>query len=354
MQAFVLQEYRLNAPVVNPSLIPILLHRLDERSNNFFADVSNLVMYETAAPMHVYDAEKVVGNLTIRMAYEGELFEALNDKTYTLKSTDLVIADEVGVVCLAGIIGGKRTATHSSTTHILVEAGCFDATVIRFTSARIGLRTAASMRFEKSQNPLGCQQAMLRFEDYLIEYSASQKISQASFQCEIPTVQIELTHHYIESCLGTTIAKESVIAILQKLAFEVRESDNLYTVQVPAHRATKDVSIPADIVEEIARMYGYENIPSTPIIRSNDIVQENKRISLIRSLRLFLASRNLLECYNYSFSNQEDNEHVGITDHTNSIALLNSTNEDHTHMRRHMLPWMLHTISDNTRRAPTF
>ena len=134
----------------------------------------------------------------------------------------------------------------------------------------------------------------------------------------------------------------------------MRESDNLYTVQVPAHRATKDVSIPADIVEEIARMYGYENIPSTPIIRSNDIVQENKRISLIRSLRLFLASRNLLECYNYSFSNQKDNEHVGITDHTNSIALLNSTNEDHTHMRRHMLPWMLHTISDNTRRAPTF
>lgn len=354
MQAFVLQEYKLDTPVVNPSLIPILLHRLDERSNNFFADVSNLVMYETAAPMHVYDAEKVVGNLSIRMAYEGETFEALNDKTYTLKTTDLVIADDIGVVCLAGIIGGKRTATHSSTTHILVEAGCFDATVIRFTSARIGLRTAASMRFEKSQNPLGCQRAMLRFEDYLIEYSTSQKISQASFQCEIPTVQIELAHHYIESCLGTTIAKESVIAILQKLAFEVCESDNLYTVQVPAHRATKDVSIPADIVEEIARMYGYENIPSTPIIRSNDIVQENKRISLIRSLRLFLASQNLLECYNYSFSNQKDNEYVGITDHANSIALINSTNEDHTHMRRHMLPWMLHTINDNTRRALTF
>lgn len=154
VQAFVLREYQIETPVINPSLIPILLHRLDERSNNFFADVSNLVMYETAAPMHVYDADKVVGSLSIRMAYEGETFEALNDKTYSLKATDLVIVDEIGIVCLAGIIGGKRTATHSATKHILVEAGCFDATTIRFTSARIGLRTAASMRFEKSQNPL--------------------------------------------------------------------------------------------------------------------------------------------------------------------------------------------------------
>ncbi len=180
-------------------------------------------MYETAAPMHVYDAEKVVGNLTIRMAYEGELFEALNDKTYTLKPTDLVIADDVGVVCLAGIIGGKRTATHTSTTHILVEAGCFDATTIRFTSARIGLRTAASMRFEKSQNPLGCERAMGRFEDYLIEYSHSVRISQSSFQKEMPVIEIKLTHDYIESCLGTTITKEKIITILQKLAFEVSE-----------------------------------------------------------------------------------------------------------------------------------
>ena len=114
------------------------------------------------------------------------------------------------------------------------------------------------------------------------------------------------------------------------------------------------MSIPADIVEEVARMYGYENIPSTPIIRSNEIVVENKRVALIRSVRSFLVSQNLLECYNYSFSNQEDNEHVGIYDHTNSIALLNSTNEDHTHMRRHMLPWMLHTIKDNAKRAEVF
>lgn len=195
---------------------------------------------------------------------------------------------------------------------------------------------------------------MLRFEDYLIEYSKSQKVSQAFFQKEVPVVQIELTHKYIESCLGTTIVKDKIITILQKLAFEVNESNQLYTIRVPAHRATKDVSIPADIVEEIARMYGYENIPSTPIIRSNDIVPENKRISLIRSLRSFLASQNLLECYNYSFSNQKDNEGIGITDHHNSIALLNSTNEDHTHMRRHMLPWMLHCIHENIRRAPLF
>lgn len=195
---------------------------------------------------------------------------------------------------------------------------------------------------------------MGRFEDYLIEYSHNVRVSQSSFQKEMPVVEIKLTHDYIESCLGTTITKEKIITILQKLAFEVSELDSLYTVQVPAHRATKDVGIPADIVEEIARMYGYENIPSTPIIRSNNIVQENKRISLIRSLRSFLASQHLLECYNYSFSNQQDNEHVGIYDHANSIALLNSTNEEHTHMRRHMLPWMLHCIYENTRRASAF
>ncbi|MFO0763956.1 MAG: phenylalanine--tRNA ligase subunit beta [Candidatus Gracilibacteria bacterium] len=354
IQTFTLNEYQIAHPVTNPGLIPILLHRLDERSNNFFADVSNLVMYETAAPMHIYDADKLVGVVSIRMAQEGELFEALNDKTYILKSTDLVIADEVGVICLAGVIGGKRTATHASTTHILVEAGCFDATTIRFTSARIGLRTAASMRFEKSQNPLGCERAIRRFEDYLKEYSESTRISQASFKPITPTVEIELTHKYIESCLGVDISKEQITSILQKLAFEVSESNESYHVRVPAHRATKDVSIPADIVEEVARMYGYENIPSTPIIRSNEIVVENKRVALIRSVRSFLVSQNLLECYNYSFSNQEDNEHVGIYDHTNSIALLNSTNEDHTHMRRHMLPWMLHTIKDNTKRAEVF
>jgi len=131
-----------------------LLQRSGLASKFDLVDITNIVITELGQPMHVFDADKITGNICVRQARDGEEIEALNGEKYTLKSSDIVIADDAQVLAIAGIIGGMSSAVTESTKNIYFESACFDAATVRQTSARIGLRTDSLMRFEKSLDPL--------------------------------------------------------------------------------------------------------------------------------------------------------------------------------------------------------
>lgn len=319
-----------------PDALRILLDRLGEKSHTIAADASILVMYEFGLPVHAYDADKIQGDISLRYAHEGEQMIAIGGKELTLSAQDIVISDEAGVIALAGVIGSERSSVDPETKRILLESACFDATSIRLTSARVGLRTGASMRYEKSQNPAMYTTAIHRFGEYMAEYFQTQPgPTIAYFEPSVPhTIALELKT--LDERSGLHIPAQVASDILTKLGFEVTQVGSHLCVTIPSHRAQKDITIEMDLIEEIVRIYGYENIPSLPFPKNSQLTAKNRVIEVIRDIRQEAMSVGMNEVYNYSFSNTDQNTLFGIADHQNSIALLNPNTTHQTHMRRVM------------------
>lgn len=336
-----------------PDILKILLSRLGEKSHTIVADASILVMYEFGLPVHAYDADKIQGSIRVRYAQSGEQMIALGGKELTLSPQDIVISDEVGVIALAGVIGSERTSVSPGTKRVLLESACFDATSVRLTSARVGLRTGASMRYEKSQNPAMYTTAIHRFGEYMSEYfQATQGVTQAYFEPSAPhTILLDL--QTLDERSGLHIPAQTASDILTKLGFEVTQVEDHLSVVIPSHRAQKDVTIEMDLIEEIARIYGYENIPSLPFPKNSQLTAKNIVVEAIKNIRREAMSIGMNEVYNYSFSNIDQNALFGIIDHQNSIALLNPNTTHQTHMRRAMAPLMVETIKENEKKSDT-
>lgn len=288
------------------------------------------------------------------MAQTGELFTALNDQEYTLSDKDLVIADDEKILALAGIIGGKTSAVSSQTTRVIFECATFDATTIRLTAQRFGLRTDASTRYEKSFDPYLTRVALARIGDYL-DFLGKDTTVYAGFSYLSPSahrdIRITLTHQWLSAKIGCIISQDHVQTILTNLGFTVSVSEDTYTVTVPSWRATKDVSIAEDIAEEVARVWGYDRIDAVPMI--DQIVPPRENIA--RSLRHIVAdalrSTGYTEVYNYSFSSATHDARIGLMNMDGAIAIKNAFNVEYTHMRRSLIPHLLKNTSDNRRLA---
>ncbi len=324
---------------------------------NNIVDVTNFVMADLAQPMHAYDAAKLNGGITVRTAADGEPCPALNGTTYSLDPSVLVIADESGPVGIAGIIGGGPSAISASTTTILLEAANFHAASIRKTSTKLKLRTDASMRFEKSQDPANTVRALGRAIALLEQVSPGIRVVGGVADVFYPTAlpaSIEFSLAWMRRKLGKAdLTAAEVTAILTSLVFGVTEADGEFTVTVPSWRATKDVSIKDDLVEEVGRMIGYSNLTPLPPLVPNTVPPLPPERAYLRGLRQLLTAQGYTEVYNYSFVNEAQAVELGlpIADH---VRVVNPIAQGQELLRTSLLPHIKRNINDNAREFESF
>jgi phenylalanyl-tRNA synthetase beta chain len=325
---------------------------------NNIVDVTNYVMSELAQPMHAFDAAKLHGpTIFVRGARAGEQIVALNEESYNLSPANLVIADAEAPIALAGVIGGLHSAIGSDTKRIVLESANFQAASVRKTSVALKLRTDASMRFEKSQDPLSTVRGLARAVELLAEVSPGIRLvgGLADSHGELKTpAPIELSVDWLKAKLGRELDAREVRSILESLEFGVRESaPGRFLVTVPSWRATKDISIKDDLLEEVGRMVGYESItPQAPLIESV-VPPEDASRKYLRRVRNMATAQGFTEVYNYSFVTEEMARafHMNLEEH---VGVANPIASGQTLLRASLLPAILKNILDNSRHLGTF
>ena len=315
-------------------------------------------MAELPQPTHAYDADKLSGKtIFVRSASEGEKCPALNGETYTLTAADLVIADEAGPIGLAGIIGGGPSAISNTTTRIVFEAGNFQASNLRLSSVRHKLRTDASMRFEKSLDPENTARALARAMELLPLVSPGIRVVGGvvdNYGPKAEPKQIEMPMSFLTRKLGKDVSQEETTRLLTALGFAVKESaPSVLSVGVPTWRATKDVSLKDDLVEEIGRMVGYDSITPTPPMVASTVPPANPLRLYLRRLRAELTAQGFTEAHNYSFVTETDIQRFGGNP-SEHISVQNPIASELTHMRRSLLPGLFKSILANIRYFPEF
>jgi phenylalanyl-tRNA synthetase beta chain len=337
-------QYRLTAIGLNPI--------------NNIVDMTNYVMAEIAQPMHAFDADLLKGDtIFIRPARPGEQFRALNDESYTLDPSNLVIADSGGAIALAGVIGGGDSAISAKTTRVVLESANFQASSIRKTSSAIKLRTDASMRFEKAQDPHNTVRGLARAIELLREICPTARLvgGVADQMRPIPPPPaIELPLDWLERKLGRAIPAAEVRRILESLSFGVAEPrPGVFSVNVPSWRATKDVSIKDDLVEEVGRMIGYGSItPQAPLLPSV-VPPGNPTRRFQHEVRDIFVDNGYTEVYNYSFLSEEAVRAFGF-DPADHVRVTNPIASDQALMRRSLLPGVWANVLENAKHLDNF
>src|SRR5580692_4287786 len=297
----------------SPLWLQYRLEAIGLNAINNVVDVTNFVMAELAQPMHAFDADKLRSRtIFVRSARAGEQIAALNGETYDLDPSNLVIADPEGAVALAGVIGGAGSAISATTTRIVLESACFNASSIRKTSSKLKLRTDASMRFEKAQDPVNTVRGLARALELLKEVSPGIRLVGGLADAYRPSKPLEPIHlplDWLNRKLGCTVAPAEVRRILESLQFKVDEDFN---VTVPSWRATKDISIKEDLVEEIGRMIGYDNITPVAPLSPARVPPGNPERVFHHRVREMASAQGFTEVYNYSFINEDSARAFGF------------------------------------------
>jgi phenylalanyl-tRNA synthetase beta chain len=337
-------QYRLQAVGLNPI--------------SDIVDVTNYVMAEIAQPMHAFDADKLHGDtIFVRPAEAGERIVALNDEEYVLGPSNLVIADAAGPVAIAGVIGGRDSAIGPDTRRIVLESANFQAASVRKTSAALKLRTDASMRFEKAQDPTNTVRGLVRAIDLLRQVSPGVRLAGGladEHTAFTPPPPIELPLQWLDLKLGRAVADEQVRTILEALQFGVEESSpRVFSVTVPSWRATKDISIKDDLVEEVGRMIGYDSItPQAPVFPAT-VPPVNKERQYHHGVRDMAAAQGFTEVYNYSFISEDLARKFGM-DPDHHVRVQNPIAADQSLLRMSLVPRLWTNIEENEKYFDTF
>jgi phenylalanyl-tRNA synthetase beta chain len=337
-------QYRLEAIGLNPI------------SN--IVDVTNFIMAELSQPMHAFDADKLHGGeIIVRTARAGERFAALNGESYDLDPSNLVIADPAGAVALAGVIGGADSAISDSTTRIVLESACFHASSVRKTSSKIRLRTDASMRFEKAQDPVNTIRGLKRALQLLAEVSPGIRVVGGvvdAYRPQPAPAPILLNLDWLDRKIGKAVPANEVRGILESLEFGVEESGpREFRVHVPSWRATKDVTIKDDLAEEVGRMIGYGTItPQAPLAPAR-VPPANPERTFHHAVREMAAAQGFTEVYNYSFLSEDHVRAFGL-DPNDLVQVANPIAADQGLLRPTLLPGIWKNIVDNTRHSDAF
>jgi phenylalanyl-tRNA synthetase beta chain len=342
----------------SPLWLQYRLEAIGLNAINNIVDVTNYVMSELAQPMHAFDADKLHGDtIFVRNARAGEQIVALNEESYNLSPSNLVIADAKAPIAIAGVIGGLHSAIDAGTKRIVLESACFQAVSVRKTSVALKLRTDASMRFEKSQDPSNTVRGLARARELLEQVSPGIHLvgGLADRKADLkPPAPIELTVDWLARKLGRPVNATEVRAILESLDFGVTEKANgHFSVSVPSWRGTKDISIKDDLLEEVGRMLGYDSItPQAPLIES--VVPPANPMRLYqRRIRNMASAQGFTEVYNYSFISEEMARAFHF-DPGAHVRVANPIASDQTLMRMSLLPGIWKNVLDNSRHLTTF
>jgi phenylalanyl-tRNA synthetase beta chain len=243
-----------------------------------------------------------------------------------------------------------ESAISETTKNIFIESACFDASSIRLTAQRLWLRSDSSTRYEKSLDPLLTYKALARALDFL-EFIWKKWIIEGDFEyldkTQLKSAILALDPEFVIKKIWVSIPNCEIERILTALWFTYVQNSWIYDVTVPSWRVTKDISIKEDLAEEIGRVFWYEKVPETPVIWGQVVYADNKSVSLRQSTQNYFASKWWLEVYNYSFSNEQLDEKIGLKNHDNSIKILNAYSNEFTIMRRNMVANLLVNVADN-------
>jgi phenylalanyl-tRNA synthetase beta chain len=325
---------------------------------NNIVDLTNYLMAELAQPTHAFDRVKLAGNrIEARPARSGESIVALNGEKYDLAPSNLVIADASGPIAIAGVIGGNDSAISETTTSIVLESACFNAASVRKTSAALRLRTDASMRFEKSQDPQNTVRALARALELLPLLSPGVRLvgglADCSKQLKAPE-PVKLNLDWLAKKLGRALEREQVRNILTSLEFGVTELDaKTFSVAIPSWRATKDIAMPDDLVEEVGRMIGYDSItPTPPLVPCKPSYDPPER-EFLRNVKRAMAAQGFTEVSNYSFISEAEAKKFGfaVEDH---VRVLNPIAAGQELMRSSLLPGIQRNIEENAKHFDSF
>jgi phenylalanyl-tRNA synthetase beta chain len=378
------KEYELDIKVADPDLCPRYigvvvdgmkvepspewmqkqLLAVGMRPINNIVDITNYVMLEVGQSLHAFDAAKLENfsgkekkvEVIIKRAGVGEKFTTLDGEERELDENDLVICDGKKSITLAGIMGGQNSEIDENTTTVFLESANFNAAGIRKTSQRLGLRSEASLRYEKSLDPNLSELAVRRAVELFLELIPGAKVVSKLVDVsnfELNQGPISLSLDYLNQKLGLEIPENESIGILKRLGFELKKKGRELSVTIPTWRATKDISIAEDLIEEVARVYGYARIPrDLPELNIAPPEQDLVRL-LERQARHIMAGRfKATETYNYSFVSPS--VLLGLKeDLSQHIELANPISKERPYLRRCLAPNLLENIEKNQRFADT-
>ncbi|MBI5133923.1 MAG: phenylalanine--tRNA ligase subunit beta [Candidatus Taylorbacteria bacterium] len=246
------------------------LEAIGARSINSVVDATNFVMFDIGQPLHAFDADKIAGDIRVRLAKEGEKIALLDGREVELKASDLVIADGIGPLAIAGVKGGKRAEVTKETRNIVIESANFDPATVRRMSTRLDLRNDSSKRFENEITPALAYEALDRVTKLVWDVSPESKAGPATDVYPHPAKErtISVAPLYIRKTIGADIADDDIVALLERLDMRVTRDVGLIHVTPPLERL--DIHIPEDIADEVGRLYGYEDLaskelPETPL-----------------------------------------------------------------------------------------
>ena len=348
----------------SPAWLKRKLKNTGHGTHNNIVDVTNFVMTELGQPMHAFDKDFIKEGIVVRTAKKGETLTTLDGKERQLDPSMGIVADGDTPVSVAGIIGGENSGIKNSTTSIILEAANWHPSRLRKTSTELGVRTDALQRFEKALSPTLPELAILRAAELVLELCPDAEIAGPMNDVKDPArpnltdeypITLELDTAKTCSKIGAEIPTDDMVKILESLDFKVKkDSDKQLTVQVPAHRATKDVTIEDDLIEEIARIYGYDHLaPVLPTLPTAVPAENVERFKKHRTRALFSHGLGYDEVMNYSFYSKDLLDKCLMSE-DGHLQVENYLSEDQTHMRTSLSPNLLKNIAENVKNLDNF
>lgn len=327
----------------------VRLYYCGMRSINLLADMTNYIMLELGQPMHAFD-EKVVSSVNVKTLREDTEFTTLDSQKRMLDKGTLMICNEDRPVGIAGVMGGLDSEITDDTTSLFLESANFDSVAIRKTASKLDLRTDAAARYEKTLDPELTKLAIARFIKILRDEDKDIKVTSAFTDVyikEYPHITIHIDKDYIDRSIGKVLSMEEVTTTLKNLEYDIEVDGKNIKIEVPTFRATKDVSQKADIIEEIARIHGYDNIsPKTNFWKVSPVQKDEVRELEYASKELLATKYGMSEVHSYVWYNKELNKELGIKVKDN-IKIVNGIVRLDNTLRREMAPTMLYAISKN-------
>ncbi len=337
----------------SPAWMQARLKAAGMNAHNNIVDITNYVMLELGQPMHAYDRRRTGDSLHVRYAKEGETLLTLEGVEHPLHIEDpLICNSEDLAIGIAGVKGGMQSGVQESTTEIVLEAAHFDAIAIRKSSIRHNLRTDASQRFEKHLDPSLTEQALQRAIHLILKLCPNAKLEgdiHTVGTWKAQAIEIQLDPKRVSSKVGIEITEEEISKILSSLEFTVSKEKDRLKVLVPSHRASKDVRIEEDLVEEVARIYGYDKIPALLPHQMVKLPIENIERNRKHEARKILAlGLGFTEVMSYSFYGKAQLEKCGLGEESH-LRVLNPLSQDQALMRTSLTPNLLEVIAKNAR-----
>ena len=336
----------VDARAATPRWMVARLERSGLRSISAVVDITNYVMLELGQPLHAFDAAKLEGDIRVRYARDGETLELLNGETPALGTSYLVIADEKKAVALAGIMGGAPTAVSDETSDIFLESAFFSPEVIAGKSRELGFGSDSSFRFERGVDFDGTLPALDRATELVMQICGGRPGPVSEARAMLPdrkpvTVRLDRA----ERVLGIPLSPETCTGIFRKLGFQFASNGTSYTVTPPSYRF--DIAIEEDLIEELARIYGYDRIPAAVPVAAVTMLPAPERVRTRAGVRAKLVLRDYNEVVTYSFIDRQwEADFCGNDD---PVALANPIASQMSVMRSSLIPSLVTTVAFNVR-----